>query len=285
MRDELTFRARDKKLELGSKTRLMGVVNITPDSFSDGGRFLDPDRAADHCFALVKSGADILDLGGESSRPGAQPVSVHEEEDRVLPVLERVRNGTSVLISVDTYKASVAEEALRLGADVVNDISSFRLDPRVAEVVAEWNAGVVLMHMRGSPSKMHLLPPSTDILKEVHDDLQVAVNKAYNSNIARDRIILDPGIGFGKNTAENLQIFSRLSFLRDFELPILVGPSRKRFIGRLLGLPSGERLMGTAASCAVSIWSGAHLLRVHDVKEMKQVAMIVDAIDAERVQE
>jgi dihydropteroate synthase len=279
------FRARDKTLEMGKTTRLMGVVNVTPDSFSDGGQYLESNCAIEHCLRLVEEGADLIDLGAESSRPGAQPVELQEELDRLLPVLEKVRDATSVLISVDTYKAAVAESVLRCGADVINDIGAFRLDPPMAEVVSRWKAGVILMHMRGTPAVMHTLPPSQNILNEVRDDLQVAVNKAYKSNIQRDRIILDPGIGFGKNAEESLQLVNRLSILEDLKLPILVGTSRKSFIGAVLNRPVGERLLGTAASVVAAILRGAHVLRVHDVSQLREVSKMADAILAESLPE
>lgn len=278
------FRARDKTLELGLRTRLMAVVNVTPDSFSDGGRFLSPERAVEHGLRLVEAGADILDIGAESTRPGAIPVSEGEELERILPVLEGLRRETAIPVSVDTYKARIAEEALRLGADIVNDISALRFDARMATVAAEFRAGVVLMQMRGTPASMHRLSPSRDILSEVRRDLQVAVDKATSAGIARDRMLLDPGIGFGKNAAENLVLLNRLTELAGLNLPILVGPSRKSFIGGILGRPVQDRLLGTAAASAVCILRGSHLLRVHDVGEIGQVARVVDAILAEQIE-
>ena len=278
------FRARDKTLELGLRTRLMAVVNVTPDSFSDGGRFLSPERAVEHGLRLVEAGADILDIGAESTRPGAIPVSEGEELERILPVLEGLRRETAIPVSVDTYKARIAEEALRLGADMVNDISALRFDARMAAVAAEFRAGVVLMQMRGTPASMHRLSPSRDILSEVRRDLQVAVDKATSAGIARDRMLLDPGIGFGKNAAENLVLLNRLTELAGLNLPILVGPSRKSFIGGILGRPVQDRLLGTAAASAVCILRGSHLLRVHDVGEIGQVARVVDAILAEQIE-
>jgi len=284
-RPTFLFRAREKVLELGHKTRLMGVVNITPDSFSDGGRYFEVDRAVDHSLSLVEAGAEILDLGGESSRPGAFPVSFQEEMDRVIPVLTQVRKRVPVMISVDTYKAPVAEEALNCGADIVNDISAFRLDQKMPEVVNRFQAGIILMHMRGTPSTMHKLSPSADIFQEVYEDLQIAVNKAYKSAIPRDRIVLDPGIGFGKNAEESLQLLNRLSYLQTLRLPILVGTSRKSFIGKVLDRPVEARLMGTVASSIVAVLNGAHILRVHDVEEVDTAARTVDAIMTESLPE
>jgi dihydropteroate synthase len=256
----------------------MGILNVTPDSFSDGGRFLDPERAVEHGLLMLDSGADIVDIGGESSRPGSERIDSAEELDRVLPVVEGLRRETDVLISVDTYRSEVAEQVLKAGADMINDISAFRFDKRLPELVAGWNAGVILMHMRGEPSFMHRLPASPDILGEVEHDLQVAVNKAYKSQMPHDRIIIDPGIGFGKDTAENLKLLDQLPRLGSTGLPVLVGPSRKRFIGDLLDAPVEDRLFGTLACVVVSILRGAHILRVHDVGPAKQVVTIADAV-------
>ncbi len=275
------LRARDKKLELGQRTRVMGVVNITPDSFFDGGRFFERSKAVERCLQLVESGADIVDLGGESSRPGAEPVSVQEELERVLPVLQEVRKQVPVLISVDTYKSTVAREALKEGADIVNDVSAFRLDPEMPQVVKEWDAGVVLMHMRGTPQVMQEIPPSQDILEEVQTDLQAAVSKASENGIPQESIIIDPGIGFGKTVEDNYKILNELSFLETFDLPVLVGTSRKRFLGSILDIPAQERIWGSAASVAIAIMRGAHIVRLHDVAEMSQVAQITDTILAE----
>jgi len=272
------LRARDKRLELGRRTRVMGVVNITPDSFFDGGHCFERSKAVECCLQLVESGADIIDLGGESSRPGAEPISVQEELERVLPVLQEVRKQVSILISVDTYKSTVALEALKEGADIVNDISAFRLDPEMPQVVKDWDAAVVLMHMRGTPQVMQEIPPSQDILEEVQTDLQVAVSKAFENGIAEESIIIDPGIGFGKTVEDNCKILNRLSFLETFDLPVLVGTSRKSFLGSILDIPAQERIWGSAASVAIAIMRGAHIVRLHDVAEMSQVAQITDAI-------
>lgn len=279
------FRARHRDLELGARTRLMGVVNLTPDSFSNGGRYLEKSRALEHCLQLVELGADILDLGGESTRPGAEPLSAEAELERVIPLLEELRPRISSLISVDTYKARVAEEAMRVGADIINDISAFRLDPEMPVVAGRWQAGIILMHMRGTPQVMQQLPPSPDILSEIARDLEQTLAAAAEHGIARDRIVIDPGLGFGKTVEDNLRIINRLSFLERFDLPVLLGTSRKSFLGKILDLPVENRIWGTAASVAVSILRGAHIVRVHDVAEMIQVARVADAILAERVVE
>ncbi len=276
------FKARDKELELGRLTRIMGVVNLTPDSFYDGGRHRNSAQAVDYCSALAEAGADLLDLGGESSRPGADPVTAAEEVDRVLPVLEAIRGELDLPLSIDTCKAEVARVALEAGADLVNDISALRADPKIGRLVAREQAGLVLMHMRGRPKTMQKMPPSADILKEIQSDLQLALETAYAQQIQRDRIILDPGIGFGKTLQDNLRILNRLAFLERFDLPLLVGTSRKRFIGELLDVPPSGRLLGTAASVAGAVLRGAHMIRVHDVAEMRSVVRIVDALLYER---
>ena len=281
MRSSYTFRAREKTVELGERTRLMGVVNVTPDSFFDGGRFLERSQAIEHSLSLVEAGADILDLGADSSRPGAESVPVGEELDRLLPVLQEVRKQVRVPISVDTSKPAVAREALKEGADIVNDITAFRCDPEMPRIVSEWDAGVVLTHMRGTPKTMQDSPFSENILEEIQTDLKVAISKASQNGIARERIIIDPGIGFGKNLEDNCRILNRLSFLESFRLPILIGTSRKSFLGKMLDQPAAERIWGTAASVVVAILRGVHIVRVHDVVEMNQVAQVTDVILAE----
>lgn len=283
MRPCYVFRAREKVVELGRKTQLMGVVNITPDSFSDGGCFLEHSRSIEHSLSLVEAGADILDLGAESSRPGAKSITVEEELNRLLPVLQEVRKRVSVPISVDTSKPVVAREALREGADIVNDITAFRGDSEMPTVVNEWDAGVVLTHMRGIPETMQERSFSEDILKDIQTDLQAAVSKAFRHGISRERIVIDPGIGFGKSLEDNCRIVNRLSFLKSFQLPILIGTSRKQFLGKILDKSVTERMWGTAASVAVSILRGVHIIRVHDIVEMNQVALVTDAIIAESV--
>jgi len=281
MRSSYIFRAREKTVELGERTRLMGVVNVTPDSFFDGGRFLERSQAIEHSLSLVEAGADILDLGADSSRPGAESVPVGEELDRLLPVLQEVRKRVCVPISVDTSKPAVAREALKEGADIVNDITAFRCDPEMPRIVSEWDAGVVLTHMRGTPKTMQERPFSENILEEIQTDLQVAISKACQNGIARERIIIDPGIGFGKSLEDNCRILNRLSFLEGFRLPILIGTSRKSFLGKMLDRPAAERIWGTAASVVVAILRGVHIVRVHDVVEMNQVARVTDVILAE----
>ncbi len=281
--NQYLFRARDKVLALGPVTRIMGIINVTPDSFSDGGQFLDADRAVAHGLDLIQEGADILDIGGESSRPGAVPVPAEMEMARIGPVLTGLRSRTDVLLSVDTCKASVADQALSLGADVVNDISAFRLDRAMPEVVARYSAGVVLMHMRGTPGTMQTLPPSPEILQEVRRDLTTALSVATRAEIASDHILLDPGLGFGKTAEDNLKIINCLGFIHDLGVPILIGPSRKSFIGRITGAGPGERAAATAVISAIASLRGAQIVRVHDVKEVREALLVADAIRGETI--
>ena len=281
-RTSFTLRARDESLELGRVTRTMAVINVTPDSFSDGGRFFARDSAVDRCLELAAQGADILDIGGESTRPGVSPVSAQEEMDRVLPVLEGIRGRTSCLISIDTYKSQVAQAALEAGAHIVNNVGALQLDPAVAGVAGRSGAAIVLMHMRGTPRTMQTLPPSRDILKEIEQSLAQAVNLAGSHGIARDRIVLDPGIGFGKTLEDNLKVLNRLPRLRRLRLPILVGTSRKSFLGKILHIPVQERMLATAASVVMAVVGGAHIVRVHDLGEMVQALRIADSVLGER---
>ena len=281
-RDHFTLRARDRSLELGPATRTMAVINVTPDSFSDGGQFLDSDKAVDHCLELAARGADILDIGGESTRPGVSPVSSQEELDRVLPVLEGIRGRTSCLVSIDTYKSRVARAALDAGAHIVNNVGALQLDPDVAKIAGRTGAAIVLMHMRGTPRTMQTLPPSRDILEEIRQSLIRAADLARRHGIARDRIVLDPGIGFGKTVEDNLKILNRLSRLGRLRFPILVGTSRKSFLGKILDIPVQERLLPTAASVVMAVVGGAHIVRVHDLTEMVQALRIADSILGER---
>lgn len=281
-RKDFTLRARGRSLTLGPVTRTMAVINVTPDSFSDGGKFLHPNQAVDRCLELAAKGADILDVGGESTRPGVSPVSATRELDRILPVLEGIRGRTSCLVSVDTYKSQVARAALDAGAHIVNNVGALQLDPGVAEVAGRAGAAIVLMHMRGTPRTMQTLPPSRDILKEIEQNLGRAVDLAGSYGIARDRIVVDPGIGFGKTVEDNLKVLNRLPRLRRLRLPILVGTSRKSFLGKILDVPVQERLLATAASVVMAVVGGAHIVRVHDLDEMVHALRIADSILGER---
>ncbi len=254
-----------RDLGVGERVLVMGILNVTPDSFSDGGRFLDPDRAVAHALRLQDEGADIIDIGGESTRPGAEPVPLEEELRRVIPVLEKLRRKLRIPVSIDTYKAEVAEAAIELGARIVNDVTALRADPRMGEVVARAGVGLVLMHMRGTPRDMQENPTYTDVVAEISAFLRERISAALSRGIAPEQIAVDPGIGFGKKLEHNLEILRRLEEFLELGRPVLVGPSRKSFIGEILGLPVEERLEGTLAACAVAVVRGADIVRVHDV--------------------
>lgn len=308
-----------RALELGKRTLIMGVVNVTPDSFSDGGRFLDRDQAIAHAERLLDEGADILDIGGESTRPGARvdagdrklteaklaeakkvaaanvkaagasavsvpPVSMEEELTRVLPVItELKKKHPTAVLSVDTYKASVARAAVGAGAEIVNDVSGFRWDPQMAKTIAELKCGAVLMHMRGRPEEWRTLPPPGDIVLLVKRELKEWAEKAVLAGVRRERIVLDPGFGFGKSFDENYPLLERFSELQAAGFPLLAGTSRKSFIGRTLGkngkdVPPEDRLYGTLATQSALILKGAHILRTHDVKAAVDAARVADSI-------
>ncbi len=250
---------------------VMGILNVTPDSFSDGGAWLDPDRAADRARLMIREGADIIDVGGESTRPGARAVSAKEELRRVLPVIERLA-GEKTVLSIDTSKAAVAEAAFRAGARILNDVTALRGDPRMARAAARAGAPVILMHMKGSPRTMQKDPRYGDVLADICRDLRKSVRIAWKAGIPRDRILVDPGIGFGKRPEHNVEILRRLEELRSLGCAVVVGPSRKSFIGHYLGREVGARLFGTAAAVAAAVLRGADIVRVHDVREMADVA-------------
>ena len=272
------IRVRGQELRLDRGPLVMGVLNVTPDSFSDGGRYLDPDAAVEHAIEMVEQGADLIDVGAESSRPGSDPVSPDEEIRRLIPVVRELCRRTSIPISVDTTKAVVAKRALDAGAAMINDISALRFDPGMGKVVAQEQAGLVLMHMQGTPKTMQRAPQYTDVVREVTNFLEERVRQAVAAGVLQDHIIIDPGIGFGKTPAHNLQLLAHLHELLTLGLPVLVGVSRKAFIGEVLEGPVADRLAGTAAAVAVAILHGATMVRVHDVKEMRDVAKIVHAI-------
>jgi dihydropteroate synthase len=265
--------------DLSTKTHIMGILNITPDSFTDGGAFYRKDSAIEHGLRMVEDGADIIDIGGESTRPGSDPVLYEEETRRTIPVIEELAKRVKVPISIDTYKADVAKKALDAGASMVNDISGLRFDPEMAGVVAEYKVPVVVMHIKGTPKNMQANPEYEALIPEIMDYLRVSVRLAVDAGVGEDMIIIDPGIGFGKTFEHNLQILKDLHEFTLLEKPLLIGPSRKAFIGNILGnaAPS-ERLEGTAAAVAISIMNGAHIVRVHDVKEMAKVSRVADAI-------
>jgi dihydropteroate synthase len=275
---ERAWRCRDVRLDVYRRTHVMGILNVTPDSFFDGGRFADPEAALERGLEMVADGADVVDVGGESTRPGAEPVSADEEAARVLPVIEALAGKLSVPISIDTTKAGVAQAALDAGAVIVNDVSALRADVAMAGVVARSGAGVVLMHMLGEPRTMQKDPRYRDVVADVSRALAGWAGDAEAAGIEHDRIVVDPGIGFGKTLEHNLLLLRHIDALGALEYPVLVGPSRKSFMGLALGLPAEERLEATAGAVAWCVAQGAHLVRVHDVKEMVRVVRMVEAI-------
>jgi dihydropteroate synthase len=261
----------------------MGVLNVTPDSFSDGGAFLSHDAAVSHAVTLFEAGADVVDVGGESTRPGGGgAVDAETEIRRVVPVIEDLRRRGAGLLSVDTTKAAVAAAALDAGADMVNDVSGFTFDPGLAPLVARRGVPAVLMHLRGEFATMHRDPSYADVMSEVIAELRAALRRAGEAGVRPEQVIVDPGIGFSKAAPHSLEVIRRLSEMAALDRPVLAGPSRKSFIGRVLDLPVGERLMGTAAAVAACVLGGAHVVRVHDVAPMMQVVRMCDAIRGER---
>jgi len=274
--DPLLFKVAGRELDLSARTHIIGILNVTPDSFSDGGKNFSFEQALAHAYRMAEDGADIIDVGGESTRPDSDPVPVEEELRRVLPVIECLAKEVSVPLSIDTYKSSVAEKALKAGATIINDVSGFIFDARMPQVAAENNATVVLMHMQGNPKTMQRSPVYENVTQDVFKFLDAQVQRARSYGIGQ--IIIDLGIGFGKTLEHNLRLIKELKTFRSIGCPLLVGPSRKSFIGSILDLPVGERLEGTAAAVTACILNGANLVRVHDVKEMKSVARVADAL-------
>jgi dihydropteroate synthase len=305
MRPVFQWNLGTRSLELGKRTRIMGIINVTPDSFSDGGLYVDRDRALERAQQLLDEGADILDIGGESTRPGARveadvsklpepkkpsvatpkyAVSIEEEHKRVIPVItELKKKHPSAIVSVDTYKASVARAAVNAGAEIVNDVSAFRWDPLMTKTVADLKCGVILMHMRGRPEEWRTLPPPGDIVLLVKRELKDWAEKAVIAGVRRERIMLDPGFGFGKNFDENYPLLSRFGELQTTGFPMLAGTSRKSFIGRMLAqngqdAPVDARLYGTLATQVALVLKGAHVIRTHDVKAAVEATRVADAI-------
>jgi dihydropteroate synthase len=268
----------ERAFDCSDRTLVMGILNVTPDSFSDGGRFLGERAAVDHGVTMAEWGADIVDVGGESTRPGSDPVGAEVEIERVVPVIERLaRHLPGIPISIDTRKPEVAAAALAVGATIVNDVSAGS-DPGMFELAGQSGAAIVLMHMRGDPKTMQDAPSYDDVVAEVHEYLRERIEAAEFAGIEAERIVVDPGIGFGKDLGHNLALIRRIDAFLDLGRPVLVGPSRKRFLGTLLDLPEDERVEGTAAAVAWSVSRGAHLVRVHDVKEIVRVVRVIDAI-------
>ena len=261
-----------------SPTLLMGILNVTPDSFSDGGKYLAVDKAVDYGLKMISQGADIIDVGGESTRPGSKPVPLKEEMQRVIPVIRKLRAKSSTCISVDTYKSSLAWEAITNGADIINDISGFKFDPDMVNIVRETGALVILMHIKGTPRHMQSNPHYDDLMSELTAYFGERLDFAHGAGLNKNQIILDPGIGFGKRLEDNFKIIRKLRQIVDLGNPVLIGPSRKSFIGLTLNLPPDERVEGTAAAVTAGILNGARIVRIHDVLEMKRVTIITDRI-------
>jgi len=278
MRRTYTLRSRGKTLELGRRTCIMGIVNITPDSFYDGGRHFSSDAAIEHTRRLIDDEADIVDLGAQSTRPGSQPVGAHEELQRILPVISKIRKDCDAWISVDTYRSEVARVCLQEGADMINDVSSFRLDREMPAVVAEYDVPVVCMHFKDSIHPMPADPQYQDLFGEILSFFRETLLTAEKAGIRRERIIVDPGIGFGKQVEHNLRILNGLSFLKELDRPVLAGPSRKSFIGKLTGLAAEDRLEGTAAAVGACVQNGAQIIRVHDAGYFRRYCDVLDAI-------
>lgn len=282
-RKQFRLKLRSQTLVLGERTLIMGVLNVTPDSFSDGGKYDQPEIAVEHALGLERAGADLLDIGGESTRPGAEETPDSEELDRILPVLEGLRGRLKIPVSVDTRRSAVAELAIRDGAQIINDVSGLRSDARMAEVAAKHGVPLILMHMRGEPRTMQRGPFARDVVRDVAGRLRVSVAKALKAGVRQSQIILDPGIGFGKTHSQNYELIEKLSVFAELGYPLLIGTSRKGFLGATLArdgkpAPPEERIWGTAAAVTASILGGAHIVRVHDVAEMAQVARVADCI-------
>lgn len=273
----------NRSLRFEEKTVIMGVLNVTPDSFSDGGHYFSKEDAVKQALELEAEGADIIDIGGESTRPYAERVSLEQELERVIPVIEGIREAVKVPISIDTYKAQVARRALDAGASIINDISALRFDPEMVSVAAEAEVPLILMHMKGTPGDMQDNPVYADLMGEITDFFREIIEKAEKGGIARDMLILDPGIGFGKSFDHNLEIIRDLKKLSILDRPLLLGSSRKAFIGNILDNEPDERDTGTMATLSAGILNGAHIVRVHNVRMAKETVRVMDAITAGKI--
>jgi dihydropteroate synthase len=274
-RKRYEWKLRDRMFSLGERTLILGVLNVTPDSFSDGGKYADPDRAFARAIELEEEGADLIDIGAESTRPGSTRISEAEELRRLVPVLKRLRGKLNIPISVDTYKAAVALKALELGADVINDPSALTFDAELAGAVASVNAGLILNHMRGTPESWSKLPPLKDAMRVIAQDLSASAHRAIRAGVGQKQIMIDPGLGFGKRKEQNAEILAQLGALNSLSMPLLVGPSRKHFLAKE---SAGATEFATAAAVTAAILNGAHMVRVHDVKAMKAVIEVGDEI-------
>ncbi|MGI9073537.1 MAG: dihydropteroate synthase [Bryobacteraceae bacterium] len=275
MQKRYQWKLKQRAIVLGDRTLLMGVLNVTPDSFSDGGKYSDPDRAFARAVEMEEEGADILDIGAESTRPGSQRIAEAEELRRLIPLLKRLRGRLGIPISVDTYKSGVAEKAIEHGAEIINDPSGILLDLQLPRVVTKYDAGLIINHMRGTPETWAKLPPIKDLMRSITIDLDAALHRARQTGVQKHQIVIDPGLGFGKRREQNSEILANLSELRVFDLPILVGPSRKSFLKKEQEVLTE---FATAGAVAASILNGAHIVRVHDVRAMKSVVEVVDTI-------
>lgn len=279
LRKRFHLRLPSRTIELGRRTLVMGVLNVTPDSFSDGGLHFDTEAAVARAFEIEKQGADLIDIGAESTRPGSEGISAQEELWRLLPVLAKLQGKLKIPISVDTSKFEVADAAADAGAEILNDVTALRSDPRIAEIARKRNLPLILMHMRGEPRTMHKKPFARDVVHDVTEGLRRAVVIARRAGVPKSQIVIDPGFGFGKSYPQGYELLARLPELARLGYPVLTGTSRKSFIGRALGgVPASDRIWGTAATVTASILGGAHIVRVHDVAEMVQVARVTDAI-------
>jgi len=273
-----SIRCRKQSLTLGKRTLLMGVLNVTPDSFSDGGLFFDKEKAKAHGLRMVEEGADIIDIGGESTRPGSKPLELKEELRRVIPVIDSIAKEVDVPISIDTYKSTVAQRAIEAGAEIINDISGLNFDQSLAKVAAKEDTPLVLMHIRGTPETMQKDVHYDSLFSEILQCLKVSIQRAESAGLDPRQIIIDPGIGFGKTVEDNLLIIKNLFEFRILGKPILLGTSRKSFIGKILNTKVGDRLEGTLSSAAIGVLNGAHIIRSHDVLQTKKAIAVVDAI-------
>lgn len=278
MRKRFTLKLGDRSLDLGEKTLIMGILNVTPDSFSDGGKFCSTGTAVDHALKMIEDGADIIDVGGQSTRPGAEAISIEEELRRVIPVITKIREKSDIPISIDTHRSKAASRAIEAGANIVNDISACRFDKEMSALIAKTNTPVIIMHIKGTPKDMQKNPVYDDVVSEIKTYLGDSISQLEAAGVDRGQVIIDPGIGFGKTTEHNLTIMNELEEFAALDRPILVGVSRKSVIGNVLDLPVDKRIFGTAAAVAANIMKGAHIVRVHDVAEMRQVVRMIDAM-------
>jgi dihydropteroate synthase len=282
MQKRYQWKLKYREINLGERTLIMGVLNVTPDSFSDGGKYADPDNAFARAMELEEQGADILDIGAESTKPGSQRIPEGEELRRLIPVLKRLKGKLSIPISVDTYKSGVAEKALEHGAEIINDPTGILLDLQLPKVVTKYDAGLIINHMRGNPETWAKLPPVKDLMRTIGIDLDAALNRARLGGVTKHQMAIDPGLGFGKRREQNSEIIARLGQLRAFDVPLVIGPSRKSFLKKE---DESDTEFATAAAVTASILNGAHIVRVHDVKAMKAVVDVTDAIQQASEQE